>query len=139
VNSQIIGTSNYWQFELFTGIVLIALTLPLNYLLAIRLGVTGPAIADLITFALYNALRWGFLYKKFRLQPFTWPTVYTLLLGLVVFFICHFLFHRQQGFLWLVVRSATVILLYATGVLVLRLSSDILPVWATIKKRLRIN
>lgn len=139
VNSQIIGSSNYWKFELFSGLILIALTLPLNYILAVHLGVIGPAIADVVTFSLYNFIRWLFLYRKFGLQPFTRHTVYTLLLGGAVYFICYFLFHRLQGFLWLVLRSLSVILLYAAGVLVLKLSSDILPVWATIRKRLRIN
>lgn len=138
VNSQIIGTSNYWQFELVSGLILIVLTLPLNYILAVRLGAIGPAIADLVTFSVFNFIRWAFLYRKFGLQPFTRQTIYTLLLGLAVYFIGHFLFHKQQGFLWLVLRSASVVLLYATGVLVLRLSADILPVWATVKKRLGI-
>ncbi|HVU96494.1 MAG TPA: polysaccharide biosynthesis C-terminal domain-containing protein [Puia sp.] len=139
VNSSIIGTSNYWQFELVSGLILIVLTLPLNYFLAVRLGVVGPAIADLVTFSVYNFIRWVFLYRKFGLQPFSRQTIYTLVLAVAVYFICHYLFHRQQGFLWLVLRSASVILLYGAGVLALRLSSDILPVWATVKKRLGIN
>ncbi len=33
VNSQIIGTSTRWRFEFFTGIILLSITLPLNYVL----------------------------------------------------------------------------------------------------------
>jgi len=139
VNQQIIQTSKYYRYELITGIILIAITLPLNYILAVKLGFIGPAIADLITFSIYNFIRWGFLARRFGLQPFTRHTLYTLLLGGAVYFICYLLFHRQQGFLWLVLRSISIILLYAAGVLVLKLSSDIQPVWTTIRKRLRIN
>jgi len=39
VNSQIIGTSTLWRFEFFTGMILLAITLPLNYVLAKKLGV----------------------------------------------------------------------------------------------------
>ncbi len=33
LNSQIIGTSTYWRFDFFTGIILLTVTLPLNYYL----------------------------------------------------------------------------------------------------------
>ncbi|MES1223610.1 MAG: lipopolysaccharide biosynthesis protein, partial [Bacteroidota bacterium] len=68
VNSQIIGTSVFWRFDFFTGILLLALTLPLNYILAKKLGAIGPAIADLITFSIYNGIRYLFLLKKFNMQ-----------------------------------------------------------------------
>ena len=139
VNSQIIGTSNFWRFDLFTGLILFAFTLPLNYLLARWMGVIGPAIADLVTFAIYNLIRWAFLYRKFRLQPFSKETVYALLLGAAVFAISYLLFHQRQGFVWLVLRSATIIVLYASGVLALKLSEDVLPVWNTVKKRLGLK
>ncbi len=81
VNTQIIATSTFWRFDFFTGLLLAALTLPLNYLLAKEVGMIGPAIADLATFAIYNCVRWAFLYRKFRMQPFTIQSLYTLLLG----------------------------------------------------------
>jgi O-antigen/teichoic acid export membrane protein len=139
VNAQIIGTSIYWRFELFSGLILVALTLPLNYFLALRLGVIGPAVADLITFAVYNGIRWGFLYRKFRLQPFSSQTMYALLLGLAVGGIGFLLFHDRQGFLWLIARSATVAGLYATGVITFKLSPDVIPVWHTVRKRLGLH
>lgn len=61
VNSQIIGTSTRWRFEFLTGMVLLAITLPLNYVLAKKLGVIGPAIATLISYTIYNAIRYIFL------------------------------------------------------------------------------
>jgi hypothetical protein len=98
--------------------------------------VTGPAVADLITFSIYNGIRWVFLYRKFDMQPFTWKTLYTLALGLAVYLICNWLYGSCQGWIWLFVRSLTFLALYITGVLTLRLSDDVLPVWLTVKKRL---
>jgi len=136
LNSQVIATSSFWRFDFFTGMVLIVFTLPLNYILTKEMGFIGPAIADFLTFAIYNGIRWLFLYRKFGMQPFTLKTVYTLLLGLAGYFICHALFARYQGILWLFGRSLTFLAIYATGVLALRLSEDITPVWKTLKKRL---
>jgi O-antigen/teichoic acid export membrane protein len=136
VNSQIIGTSTRWRFDFVSGIILLGLTLPLNYVLAKGIGVVGPAIADLITFAVYNGIRWLFLFRKFNMQPFTWKTLHTLLLGAVVYLICNALFGAHQGLWWMIARSLAFIALYMTGVLGLRLSEDVLPVWQTIKKRI---
>jgi O-antigen/teichoic acid export membrane protein len=138
VNTQIIGTSTFWRFDFFTGIVLTILTLPANYFLTKTLGYIGPAIADLVTFSIYNGIRFLFLYRKFGMQPFTLKTVYTLILALAGYLVCYFLFDSHHGFVWLVLRSTVFIGIFATGVLTLHLSDDILPVWHTIKKRLHL-
>ncbi len=70
VNSQIIGTSTLWRFEFFTGMILLAITLPLNYVLAKKMGVVGPAIATLISYTVYNAIRYFFLLKKIQVAAF---------------------------------------------------------------------
>jgi len=138
VNTQIIGTSTFWRFEFFTGMILTILTLPANFFLTKKLGYIGPAIADLVTFSIYNGIRFFFLYNKFGMQPFTRKTVYTILLALAGYLVCYILFDAHHGFVWLVVRSAVFIGIFATGVLTLRLSDEILPVWQTIKKKLGI-
>jgi O-antigen/teichoic acid export membrane protein len=140
VNSQIISTSTLWKFEFFTGIILLLITLPLNYILTkYYYGVLGPAIANLFTFTIYNLIRCWYLKKKFNMQPFTMATLYTVLLGIASFIICYFLFNRFQGFWWLVIRSITFLALYGSGTMLLKLSSDILPVWKSIQRKAGIK
>ena len=139
LNAQIIGTSNYWKVEIISGSILLFLTLPLNYLLTLQFQQLGPAIANLFAIIIYNGIRYLFLLKKFKLQPFTPQTFYSLLLGAACYTICFLLFDAYQGFGWIVLRSVVFILLYATGVLYLKLSPDVLPVWDTVKKRLKRN
>jgi hypothetical protein len=136
VNSQIIGTSTFWRFDFFSGILLICVTLPTNYLLALHLGTIGPAIADLIAFTLYNAVRYIFLYRKFHMQPFSIKTLYALLLAFGGYLVSFYLFNDRHGFIWIVLRSAVFAGIYGGGVLLLRLSEDIVPVLRTIQKRL---
>lgn len=136
VNSQIIATSTLWKFEFFTGVILLLITLPLNYILTkYYFGVLGPAIANLFTFSIYNAIRFWYLKKKFNMQPFTMATFYTIVLGVVSYFICYELFNQYQGFIWLVCRSSAFLLLYGTGTIALRLTTDIMPVWKSLSKR----
>jgi O-antigen/teichoic acid export membrane protein len=136
VNGQIIATSTFWRFDFTSGLILAILTLPLNYLLAKKWGMTGPAIADVFTFSIYNGIRCIFLYRKFKMQPFTIHSLYTLLLGAAGYFICYYLFNTHQGLPWLFIRSLSFLALYIAGVLGLKLSDDILPVWQTLKGRL---
>ena len=72
VNSQIIGTSNYWKFDFYTNLFYIILSIPLNIFLINNYGLEGLAFSNLIALTLYNSIRFGFLYKKFDLQPYTW-------------------------------------------------------------------
>lgn len=139
VNSQIIGTSTFWRFDFLTGIILLSLTLPLNYFLTKKYGVTGPAIANLITFTIYNAIRYWFLIKKFNLQPFTIKTVYTVVLAAVTFYCSYFLFKNIHGFAGMIFRSMLFLVLFIAGTLWLKLSPDLMPVWQTFKKRLGIK
>lgn len=139
VTNQIIGTSTYWRFDFFTGLILTAITLPMNYFLTKTIGFVGPAIADLFTFSLYNAIRWLFLYRRFHMQPFTLRTIYTLLLGAAVWWITQALFGPEGGFGRIVLRSLLFLGLYGAGVLGLRLSEDVSPIWNTVKKRLGLR
>jgi O-antigen/teichoic acid export membrane protein len=139
VNAQIIGTSTYWKFELISGVVLMMFMLPLVYILTKQYDILGPAIANLVSVTIYNAIRIIFLWKKFKLFPFTVQSAYTLLLGTICFVICYYLFSNVHGFTGLVLRSLAFILLYATGVIYFRLSPDLKPVLQTISKRLNLR
>jgi O-antigen/teichoic acid export membrane protein len=137
LNSQILSTSNYWKFELITGLILLALALPLNYTLTREMGMIGPAISNIIAFTIYNGIRYGFLWKKFRMQPFTVHTLYTLIAVAVCFLITYYLFSDKTGIEWIILRSTVFSVLFVTAVISLKLTPDLRPVLSTIKKRFR--
>ncbi|HRE39262.1 MAG TPA: lipopolysaccharide biosynthesis protein, partial [Chitinophagaceae bacterium] len=139
VNSQIIGTSTYWRFELISGVILLSVMLPLTYILTKQYGLIGPAIAALISISIYNIIRIIFLWKKFRLFPLTIQSLYTLLLAGGCYGVCYFALKEIHGFGGMIIRSIVFIALYATGVISMKLSPDIQPVVQTIKKRLGIK
>lgn len=139
VNSQIIATSNFWRFDFLTGIILIVITLPLNYFLVKQLGVTGPAIANLMSMIVYNALRYIFLYRKFGLQPFSVESLYPFLLAIAGYLICTWLFANQQGLAWIILRSLVFLAIYIPAILLLNVSPDIIPVYRTVLKRLGLR
>ena len=140
VNSQIIATSTRWRFDFITGIILLCLTLPFNYILTkYYFGIIGPAISNLISFSIYNAIRYWFLFKKYKLQPFTLKTLYTIILGLSGYYGCYLLFNNIHGIAGMMIRSTVFVLLFGAAVIALRLSPDLLPIWHTIQKKLGIK
>ena len=139
VNAQIIGTSNYWRFELISGVILLVIMLPLTIILTRKYDIMGPAIANLISVTIYNVIRIIFLWKKFKLFPFTIQSFYSILLAGCCYFISHYLFVEVHGLAGLIFRSATFILLFTAGTVYLKLSPDLQPVIATLKKRLKMN
>jgi O-antigen/teichoic acid export membrane protein len=136
LNAQIIGTSTYWRFEFFSGLILFAVTLPLTYELTRYMGPVGPAISNLVGMSIYNGIRYTFLLRKFKMQPFNGKSVLTLVLSAACYLVCYQLFGNQQGFLWMVIRSAVFCLLFATGMLGMKLSQDAIPVFQTMKRKL---
>jgi O-antigen/teichoic acid export membrane protein len=139
VNSQIIATSNYWKFELFSGIILIIIMLPLTYILAKSYGIIGPAIGSLVSITIYNIIRIIFLWKKFKLFPLTIHSLQTIVLAAACYGICYFAFSNMHGLAGILVRSIVFIFLYSAGSVYMKLSPDIYPVLQTIKKRLGIK
>ena len=96
VNALIIGTSSFWRFEFVSGIILLSLMLPLNWFLTRQYGIQGPAISSLIGFTIYNLIRYIFLYRKFKMQPFNEKTFYTCCYWRS-YFPCYLLFKDYRG------------------------------------------
>ena len=89
VNGQIIGTSSYWKFDFFTNLFYVLISIPLNYFLIKTYNLEGLAYSNLIGAVLYNSIRFGFLYRKFKLQPYTWRHGAFMLLCIVLMLSVH--------------------------------------------------
>jgi O-antigen/teichoic acid export membrane protein len=107
VNSQIIGTSNYWKFDFFTNLSYIILSLPLNYFLIKNYGLEGLAFSNLVALTLYNSVRFGFLNRKFNLQPYTWRHGIFLISSILLMLLVHQLPMANNLVLNIFIQSAT--------------------------------
>ena len=136
VSGQIIATSTFWRFDFITGVILLAIMLPLNWVLTKQLGLVGPAVANLIAFSVYNFIRYQFLLRKFKMQPFTIKSLLAVLLAISCYGICYFLLGNKQGIEWMVTRSVVFISLFTMGTIYLQLTPDLKPVLEIIKNKL---
>lgn len=89
VNAQIIGTSNFWKFDFLTNVLFVVISIPLNYYLIQHYDLTGLAFSNLIAYTLYNSVRFGFLYFKFDLQPYSWKHALFLVASIGLMLLIH--------------------------------------------------
>lgn len=135
VNGQIIGASNFWRFEFFTGVILIAIRIPLSYIFVKQYGIIGTAYSDLISLTVYNFIRFEFLRRKFGMQPFSIKTIYSLLLALAAYFIAFYLFRNMQGWSAIIARSAVFSFIMIAGVFAMKLTPDAMQLYDVVMKR----
>jgi O-antigen/teichoic acid export membrane protein len=125
LNSQVISTSPRWRFELQSHLILLALTLPLNYYFVKTYGIMGAGVAQLISLTIYNGIRYLFLLKNYSMQPFTRQTLYSIILTLSLYFIISRLINISIPLLNMVVRTLAFTAIYGFLVIRLNLSEDI--------------
>lgn len=137
VNGQIIGTSSFWRFEFFTGIILLLLIAPLNYFLIKEIGLVGAGLSNLVAYAVYNTIRILFLWKKYKMQPFSLKTLYSLVLSIAFYFGIYFLCFNLNGWVGILTKSFLYGALMIAAIAIFKLTPDFFPVLETIKKRLK--
>jgi O-antigen/teichoic acid export membrane protein len=139
VNGQIIGTSNFWRFEFLTGIILLLLIAPLNYYLIPKIGIVGAGISNFIAYTVYNIIRLIFLWKKFKMQPFTIKTIWTLFMAAALYGITYLLLQNIHGWPGIFCKGMVFSGLFIMCTLYLNLTPDAIPVLTALKKRLGIG
>ena len=110
VNGQIIGTSNYWRFDFFTNLFYIVLSIPLNFYLITNYSLIGLAYSNLAALALYNTVRFLFLYKKFKLQPYTFQHGLFLIISIALMFLIYIIPSTSNFVLNIAIKSSVYLL-----------------------------
>ena len=126
VNGQIIGYSRYFRFNLVVILILGGGNAFLNYyFIQIRgTGILGPAIATLISVSIYNLLRVGFIWYRFKMQPFSKNNFAVLAVGIAIFYIIDFIPNFDLPILNILKNSSLVVLLFIPLIYFCKVSSE---------------
>lgn len=139
VNSQIIGTSNYWKFDFFSNLFYIILSLPLNYYLIKYFGLTGLALSNLFALALYNTYRFIFLYIKFKFQPYNIKHLKFIMLNVFLILIVYNLSATQYLFLNILIKSTSFIIGFSTIFYFIKPSDELSKIINDFAEKLNIS
>ena len=136
VNGQIIGTSTYWRFELWTSLLLTALIIPLSIFFTVKYGILGPALANLISFVVYNALRIWFLWKKFRMQPFNLKSLEIIGIAVSAYLLIYFTIGNSGQLLSMILSTSLFAIIFICLVYYRNISPDVKPIMQSLLKRI---
>ncbi|MDN3667827.1 polysaccharide biosynthesis C-terminal domain-containing protein [Echinicola jeungdonensis] len=125
VNYQIIAVSRHYYYNLFMGFLTLVLLIASNYLLIPKMGVSGAALASLISMGLINSLRYIFLKKRYNLTPFTWESIKTLAIIGIVWLIIDWIPDLENLYFNLLVKGTIVLALYLPFVYFTKCSPDV--------------
>ncbi len=135
VSGQIIATSTYWRFEMLTSLLLTILILPLSYYFTVKYGILGPALANLVSFTIYNLVRMEFLFRKFRLQPFNRKTLEILIFSVVSYAVVQTLHYLLSGILYMFSSTILFAFLFIGFIYYRNISPDTKPIISALLKR----
>lgn len=138
-SGQIIIASRKWRFESYSNMILLASSVPVNYLFIKEYGVLGAGAANLILVAVFNGIRYFYLWYHFKLQPFNIKTVYGILLPVVLILITTLVINTPWMLVNIILRSIIYVTGFVAGTLLLDISEDARGVFETVKKKLGIK
>jgi O-antigen/teichoic acid export membrane protein len=125
LNGIITITSKKYKYDLYFMLVLVIATIVLNLLLIPIYGITGAALAAMISLVVYNLLRLVFVWYNFKMQPFTINCLWVLLISVGTMCIVHFIPFIMNKYVSICINSAIIGIIYLGSILLFKFSPDI--------------
>ena len=124
-NNAILLNTKYYRMVLFFGILLVLMMVGLNMLLIPLYGITGSALATLISVIFYNTIKLLFVVKKMHLYPFGETTLKSFGILISLFLIFYFWEFSFSPFLNILLKSVLITISYVYLNYKFKISADI--------------
>ena len=125
VSAHIILNSKYFRWLSYLLFVFAFLLIVTNLLLIPRFGITGAAIASLISKYIYNGLKFIFLYRKYKFQPFSYRHILIVVFAFTAWYLSTFIPAFDHFIVDLIIRSTVIGTLFLVPVYFFKISEDI--------------
>ena len=137
-NNAIIFNSKYYRMVLFLGLMLVFFTIVLNRIFIPLYGITGSAIATLLSITIYSVAKLMFVVKRMHLYPFTIQTVYSIIITAILFVLFYFWKFPFHPIIGIVLKSILVTILYVYINYRFSISKEINQVLHSLIKKLKL-
>jgi O-antigen/teichoic acid export membrane protein len=125
VNGEIIGYSSKYKFGFFSILFLVVTAICMNYFLIPVYGITGAALATMFSIILFNLIKLIFIQIHYKLQPFTFASLYVIVIAGITWLIIAFIPDLKSDFFNLAYKSILITILFPGVIIYLKLSPDI--------------
>jgi len=134
-NNAILFNSDYYRMVLFFGVILVIVMFFLNILFIPLYGINGAALATFLAIFLYNSIKLYFVYRKFKMLPFSANTLkigVCIIIGVLLFYFWDFSFHPIIN---IILKSALITVLYGLVIYIFKFSENITELIDKVIKR----
>ncbi|MFA5648909.1 MAG: oligosaccharide flippase family protein [Bacteroidales bacterium] len=125
VSNTILVTSKYYRFTAWLNLLLVLMVVGFNILFIDIFGLTGAAIASVVSFLIFNLVRYLVIYRLFAMHPFSKKHLYTLLLAAFTYALSLLIPTLPNFIVDILVRSAFICIVFGGGTLFFNLSTEI--------------
>lgn len=125
ISTQIIVNSRYYRWLTYFLVILSALIIITNILLIPVYGIVGAALASFISKLIFNLLKYGFIFRRFGLQPFTSKHLVVTALAALAWYISTWIPAFSNYIVDIIVRSAALTVLFLTPVYYFKISDNV--------------
>jgi O-antigen/teichoic acid export membrane protein len=125
LNTQLLSFSSYYKVILYTTLGLGAMNFCLNYWLIHTWGINGAAVSSLLSILLYNCFKVWYVYRKFKILPFSSQLWKLILTGLLCLTLLYILPHFHHSILSMIIRSGVISIIFWICILKLHVSQEI--------------
>ena len=125
VSSSIINLSKYYRFNTYFTLAFGLLVVVTNLILIPRFGITGAALAAMISNFSYRLMHLLFLYIKFRLFPYDKKIVTALTIVVLTYLFSLLIPELSYFILDIIVRSSLMVIIFVSLIVLLKVSKDI--------------
>ncbi len=123
-SSEIIVLSKYFKFNIVLILILAVLIVVSNNLLIPRYGIEGAAWGAAFALITFNAIKYFFIYSKYKIQPFDSNTLKVLFIASLVLAVNYFSSRLDFVVLDILLRSALTTLLFSGLILMTKVSPE---------------
>lgn len=125
VSNIILANSSKYKIQAYLLVLMAILIVFTNLLFIPVYGIVGAAFASFLSKILVLFLRWLYLWKKFKLQPYTIKTVVAVLIFATVFCIGWIIPKLNNFIIDIIIRSSVTALIFGVLVYYFKVSEDI--------------
>lgn len=124
-NNAILLNTKYYRMVLLFGVILVVLMIGLNMLLIPLYGITGSALATLLSVIFYNTIKLLFIVKKMNLYPFGPTTLKSFAIIAIILAAFYFWEFPFEPWINIVIKSILITISYVYLNYKFKISMDI--------------
>lgn len=125
VSANLLTTSPAYRIHTYLLLGFMILVIISNFIFIPVWGMVGAAVASFFSKTIHDVLRVFIIFKKYKMFPFTWKTILTIILIPISILVMSFLPQMENHILDIIIRSSLVSVFYVLMSYLLKLSPDI--------------